>query len=140
MTNGTAQPARASIRVAADPSATGGGREGGQFSHAAPGWAFHVWTWSFVLVLGFGLFSFFLAVLIDGFFMAKEEQRAAPSVGRELWDIAEELVRRSTLPAAAHLSDATLRERLLMRRGALSGKEMNNVVRAVGVGPGEVPE
>ncbi len=93
-----------------------------------------------MLVVGFGLFNVFLAVLIDGYFLAKEEQRAAPSVGRELLDIAEELARRVSLPAAANLSDAALRERLLRRRGALSGKEMNKVVRAVGTGSGAVME
>jgi hypothetical protein len=89
-----------------------------------------------VLVVGFGLFSVFLAILIDGYESAKEEQDARPdvSVGQELRDIAEELWRRVVLPAGQHLSDDALLERLQQQRGALSKKEIKKVVRAVGCG------
>jgi hypothetical protein len=38
-----------------------------QLNHAAPGWIFQLYCWSFVLVCGFLLLNIFLAILVDAY-------------------------------------------------------------------------
>eukprot|EP00292_Cryptomonas_paramecium_P003899 CAMPEP_0113705028 /NCGR_PEP_ID=MMETSP0038_2-20120614/26887_1 /TAXON_ID=2898 /ORGANISM="Cryptomonas paramecium" /LENGTH=730 /DNA_ID=CAMNT_0000629955 /DNA_START=123 /DNA_END=2311 /DNA_ORIENTATION=- /assembly_acc=CAM_ASM_000170 len=90
-----------------------------QFEHAAPAWVFHLWTWSFVLVVAFGLYNVLMAMLIEGLVRAKDEQAAAKSVPAELGEVCDQAFRSAFAPSKFYMSDSRLKEMLEARQAGL---------------------
>jgi hypothetical protein len=106
-----------------------------QFEHAAPGWIFQLWTWTYLVTMVIGLMNLLLALLLEALCSAQNENRRAPGVISEVCEVVTELASRlkvAVIPSSRpwYMSDTGLRELLLRRQhSTLHEQDLRSVVK-----------
>jgi len=89
-------------------------------SHAAPGWAFQLYLWSYLIIVFFILFNVLLAILIDTYCEVKGGQDPdAPGFLEELYQISQSFAADIFTSHSKRLPDYKLREILEEHKAGL---------------------
>mmetsp|Transcript_40849 Transcript_40849/g.83567 ORF Transcript_40849/g.83567 Transcript_40849/m.83567 type:complete len:1272 (-) Transcript_40849:1118-4933(-) len=90
-----------------------------QMAHAAPGWAFHMYLWSWLILAFFLLINIFLAILVDSYATLKSQADVTTGVHTELMELGWDWARRLLMSKKRFMTDQRLLETLASQKSGL---------------------
>jgi len=96
-----------------------------EMTHAAPAWAFHLFLWSFLLIVFFILFNVLLAILIDAYAMVKAETpEDSESFPGEMKAVMADRLLDMFVSEDKRISDPKFKERLEAHKNGLPSTDV----------------
>jgi len=109
-----------------------------EMTHAAPWWAFHLYLWTFLLIVFFILVNILLAILIDAYALVKADTpEDCPGFPEELSEVFNNTFADWITPSTERITDAKLQDILMSHKDGLPSTDVLKEALMISTAPPE---